>query len=100
MLSILLSEAEKFNITPEVQIELLKTVVQIAPSIGIGIFFLNSIDKQLAATKDLIAANKDNLEKQLASNKESTTLLIEAMEFRMNTVLKDFVQKASKDEKS
>jgi len=70
-------------------------------------FFFNSIDKQLAATrdlissnKDLIAANKDNLEKQLASNKESTTLLIEAMEFRMNTVLKDFVQKASKDEKS
>ena len=107
IISLLVSAGEKTDVNPYL-LEVVKSLGQLSIPVVLGFFFVNTIEKQIAANykaandliagnKDLIAGNKDLIAVNtkatndlIAANKEIAAESIKSSEARIENILQQF----------
>ena len=89
IISLLVSAGEQTDVNPYL-LEVVKSLGQLSIPVALGFFFVNTVEKQIAAnykaTNDLIAGNKD----LIAANKEIAAESIKSSEARIENILQQF----------
>ena len=100
IISLLVSAGEKTDVNPYL-LEVVKSLGQLSIPVVLGFFFVNTIEKQIAANykaandliagnKDLIAVNNKATNDLIAANKEIAAESIKSSEARIENILQQF----------